>query len=68
VPVNLLIRYLEAGLYQEAADSYDLFSCIECGLCSYVCTAKIPIFQYIRLGKHELMKMESDIKTEAQDV
>ena len=68
MPVNLLVRYLEAGLYQEAADSFDLFSCIECGLCSYVCTAKIPIFQYIRLGKHELMKMESEIKTEAQDV
>lgn len=68
VPVNLLVRYLEAGLYQDAADTYDLFSCIECGLCSYVCTAKIPIFQYIRLGKYELMKMESEITTEAQNV
>ncbi|SPD72201.1 RnfC2 [uncultured Desulfobacterium sp.] len=68
VPVNLLVRYLEAGLYQEAADSCDLLSCIDCGLCSYVCTAKIPIFQYIRLGKHELMKMESEIQTEAQNV
>lgn len=57
VPVNLLVRFLEAALYDEAADSYALESCIECGLCAYVCTAKIPILQYIRLGKHELLKL-----------
>jgi len=61
VPVNLLVRYLEADLYEEAADKYDLFSCIECGLCAYVCTAKIPLFQYIRLGKHELLKLRAEV-------
>jgi len=60
VPVNILVRYLEAGLYQDAADKYDLLSCIECGLCAYVCTARIPIYQYIRLGKHELLKLNAD--------
>ncbi len=64
VPVNLLVRYLEANLYQEAADSFDMLSCIECGLCSYVCRAAIPIFQYIRLGKQELMKLESELESE----
>ncbi|MBW2366704.1 MAG: 4Fe-4S dicluster domain-containing protein [Deltaproteobacteria bacterium] len=54
IPVNLLVRFLEAGVYEEAADMYDLNACIDCGLCSYVCVAKIPIFQYIRLGKYEL--------------
>ena len=60
IPVNILVRYLEAGLYQDAADRYDLLSCIECGLCAYVCTARIPIYQYIRLGKHELLKLNAD--------
>ena len=56
---NMLVRFLEAGQYEEAADLYDLYSCIECGLCSFVCVAKIPIFQYIRLGKYELERVDS---------
>ncbi|MEW6665876.1 MAG: 4Fe-4S dicluster domain-containing protein [Thermodesulfobacteriota bacterium] len=59
IPVNMLIRFLENGLYQEAADEYDLPYCIECGLCSYVCTARIPLFQYIMLGKSELARTKS---------
>ena len=54
VPVNMLIRLLENGLYEEAAQQYDLLSCVECGLCSYVCIMRIPIFHYIMLGKYEL--------------
>jgi electron transport complex protein RnfC len=54
IPVNMLIRFLEAGQYETAADQYDLNSCFECGLCSFVCVSKIPIFQYIRLAKYEL--------------
>ena len=54
IPVNILVRYLEADQYEEAADKYDLEYCIECGLCAYVCTAGIPIYQFIKLGKHEL--------------
>jgi len=60
VPVNLLVRFLEAGLYEEAADNYDLYSCIECGLCSYVCVSRMPIFQHIRLAKYELERIKSD--------
>ncbi|MFH1122264.1 MAG: 4Fe-4S dicluster domain-containing protein [Pseudomonadota bacterium] len=58
VPVNMLIRFLENGLFEEAASQYDLHSCIECGLCSYVCIARIPIFQYIMLGKYELAQIQ----------
>jgi len=54
LPVNMLIRLLENGLYEEAARQYDLLSCVECGLCAYVCIMRIPIFHYIMLGKHEL--------------
>ena len=56
IPIDMLVRFLEAGQFQEAADQYALESCIECGLCSYVCVSKIPIFQYIRLGKYELSR------------
>ena len=62
IPVNMLVRFLEAGQYEEAADLYDLHCCIECGLCSYVCVSRMPIFQYIRLGKYELGRM-NDMET-----
>ncbi len=52
--VNMLVRLLEPGHYEEAESNYDLNSCIDCGLCSFVCVARIPIFQYIRLAKYEL--------------
>ncbi len=59
IPINLLVRFLEAGAYEDAAMLYDLQACIECGLCSYVCVSKIPIFQYIRLGKYELSRVQA---------
>lgn len=58
MPVNMLIRYLENGRFEEAQE-YDLLSCIECGLCTYVCMVRIPIFQYIMLGKQEIAKAKS---------
>ena len=67
IPVNMLVRFLEAGIYDEAANSYDLYSCIDCGLCSYVCVARIPIFQYIKLAKFELDKMESEQKSSVEE-
>ncbi|ETR72456.1 MAG: electron transport complex protein RnfC [Candidatus Magnetoglobus multicellularis str. Araruama] len=59
IPVNVLVRYLENGLYEDARDLCDLMCCVECGLCSYVCPAKMPVFQYIKLGKHELSQIET---------
>lgn len=60
IPVNLLVRYLKADRYEAAFDKFDLGSCIECGLCAYTCLARIPLYQYIRLGKHELLKLKAD--------
>ena len=60
IQINELVRFLEAGLYEEAASDYDLYSCIECGLCSFVCVSKMPIFQYIKLAKYELAGMSSE--------
>lgn len=59
IQVNMLVRFLEAGQYQEAADLYDLQSCVDCGLCAFVCPSKIPVFQYIKLAKYELDRLES---------
>ena len=56
-----------AGHYEEAADNYDLFSCIECGLCSFVCVSKIPIFQYIKLAKYELDRAKASETMEATE-
>jgi electron transport complex protein RnfC len=63
----MLVRFLEAGQYEEAADSYDLHSCIECGLCSFVCVSKIPIFQYIKLAKYELDRAKAIETTETAE-
>ena len=66
IPVNMLVRVLENGLWEDAAGLYDLDACIECGLCSYVCPAKIPVFHYIMLGKHEAERIaraeDSDVQ------
>ena len=59
IPVNLMVRFLEAGQYEEAQILYDLDSCIECGLCSYVCVSQMPVFQYITLAKHELAQIRT---------
>ncbi|MBI5101281.1 MAG: electron transport complex subunit RsxC [Nitrospirae bacterium] len=40
----------EIGRYEEAKE-YNLFDCFECGACTYVCPAKRPIVQLVRLSK-----------------
>ena len=65
IPVNMLVRVLENGLWEDATALYDLDACIECGLCSYVCPARIPVFHYIMLGKHEV---ERTSRAEEADV
>jgi electron transport complex protein RnfC len=63
----MLVRFLEAGQFEEAADNYDLLSCIECGLCSFVCVSRIPIYQYIKLAKYELDRAKASQETEATE-
>ena len=65
IQINLLVRFLEAGQYEAAAESYDLLSCIDCGLCSFVCVSKIPIYQYIKLAKYELDRAKAAEETNA---
>jgi len=46
----------EIGIYVEANRSEDtaqfgVFDCFECGSCAYVCPAKRPLVQFVRLAK-----------------
>jgi len=60
IPVNGLVRLLEAEQYEAAQAQGELDACIECGLCEYVCESRIPIFQYIKLAKHSLALMKAE--------
>ncbi len=41
----------------DMAVEYDMNACCECGCCSYVCPAQIPLAQYIRAGKNQFRIM-----------
>ncbi|MBI1911668.1 MAG: electron transport complex subunit RsxC [Deltaproteobacteria bacterium] len=58
-PMGLMpYRLGDYGKAAMTADfkAWDALSCIECGCCSYVCPAKRPLLQWIRLGKYRLRK------------
>ncbi len=50
---DMLSRYAEFGLHKRCLEQY-ISSCLECGLCGYVCIARRPVLQYIRLAKAKL--------------
>lgn len=50
---NMLSRYAEYEMF-EMAEKHHLHSCFECGLCSFNCTVRRPILQYIRFAKDQL--------------
>ena len=37
--------------YEKMAEDFNLNDCFECGCCSYVCPANIPLVQYFRIAK-----------------
>jgi len=47
---SMLSIYAERSFF-EGAKEYRLFDCFECGSCTYVCPAKRPIVQFVRLAK-----------------
>jgi electron transport complex protein RnfC len=44
----------------DKVQDYNLFDCIECGCCSYVCPSHIPLVQYFRYAKTESWAKEQD--------
>jgi electron transport complex protein RnfC len=52
--------------YSRAKDldktrEYNLFDCIECGCCSYVCPSEIPLVDYFRFAKTEIMHQQQEL-------
>jgi electron transport complex protein RnfC len=47
--------YVEAGRAEETS-RFGLFECFECGCCAFVCPAKRPLVQFIRLAKMKAKK------------
>ena len=54
MPCNI-VSSQKLGDYEDA-ELYGAMDCIECGSCSFVCPARIPIVQYIRIAKGEIRK------------
>ncbi|MDA8419379.1 MAG: electron transport complex subunit RsxC [Desulfobacteraceae bacterium] len=48
--------HVEAGRAQDTA-KFGVFECFECGCCAYVCPAKRPLVQFIRLAKMKAKKL-----------
>ena len=40
----------------EMCEKYDVFSCVECGCCTYICPANVPIVQHIRKAKGRILE------------
>ena len=57
--VNLLpadlFRTVKKGSY-SLLEGYNIADCIECGCCAYECPSRIPLVQWLKLGKAELVK------------
>ena len=52
---NEIGAYVEAGRAEDTAQ-FGAFECFECGCCAFVCPAKRPIVQFIRLAKMKAKK------------
>ncbi|MCL1835624.1 MAG: electron transport complex subunit RsxC [Oscillospiraceae bacterium] len=50
-------KYAGAGNWQGVKDK-NVRDCMECGCCDFICSAKIPIRDAIKLGKKEVAAME----------
>jgi electron transport complex protein RnfC len=55
----LLMTLAEKGFF-EKLEFERINDCMECGSCSFVCPARRPVLDYIRLGKSEVKKMKQE--------
>ena len=56
---NELGKFCEYGKF-HAAENKDLFLCIECGICAYVCPVRRPMVHFMRFGKQQLLAMRGE--------
>ncbi len=40
----------------DLLDEYNILDCIECGCCSYSCPSRVPLLDYIKIGKDYLKR------------
>jgi len=62
-PASLLPQqmfWFAQGKEFEKLEQHNLFDCIECGACSYVCPSNIPLVQYYRASKAEILQLRHD--------
>lgn len=62
-PVSLLpqqMYWFAQGKEFEKLEQHNLFDCIECGACSYACPSNIPLVQYYRASKAEILQLRKD--------
>jgi electron transport complex protein RnfC len=58
-------KFADRGFWEEA-DKAGVKDCIECGSCAFVCPAKIPLVQKIRLVKASIAAASSQAKAAAK--
>ena len=51
---HLLHRYVQRDMIDETLLRLRIFDCIDCNLCTYVCTSKIPLAELMRQAKEKL--------------
>ena len=62
-PASLLPQqmfWFAQGKELEKLEQHNLFDCIECGACSWVCPSNIPLVQYYRASKSEILQLRRD--------
>lgn len=62
-PMELLPQQLfwfSRSRQNDEAEALDLFDCIECGACTYVCPSAIPLVQYYRGTKGEILQHRAE--------
>ena len=62
-PASLLpqqLYWFARGSEYEKLENHNLFDCIECGACSYACPSHIPLVQYYRAAKADLLQIKRD--------
>ncbi|PLW81905.1 electron transport complex subunit RsxC [Kineobactrum sediminis] len=62
-PASLLPQQLfwfAQGKEFDKLEQHNLFDCIECGACSWVCPSHIPLVQYYRAAKADIVKQRRD--------
>ena len=67
-PVSLLPQQMywhSKALELDKAEEYNLFDCIECGACAYVCPSEIPLVHYYRKAKAQI-RIQRDDKDKAE--